>query len=106
MRTRRAHALIAIAALCLLPLIGPPATMQQPPKRPIAISDVIAWKTLGTPTLSNDGEWFAYRSLPQEGDGEVVVRRVRADKEMRFPIGELPQPVDGAAGGGRGGATG
>src|SRR5207247_9752609 len=38
-----------------------------------------------------------------EGDAEVVVKAVRSDKTMRFPIGEVPA---GGGGGGRGGAGG
>src|SRR5262245_9513985 len=101
MRTRRTQLVLAIAVLALAPLAGPPASMQSAPKRPLEVSDVIAWRTIGATTLSSDGQWFAYRSTPQEGDGEVVVKRARGDKEMRFPIGEQPQAEGG---GGRGGA--
>jgi len=105
MKTPRPKLFLAIVVLALVPLFGPPATMQQAPKRPIDVSDVIAWKAIGSTVLSNDGQWFGYRSMPQEGDGDVVVRRVRGEsKELRFPIGEQPQPGDGGGGGGgRGG---
>ena len=62
-----------------------------------------SWKALGSTVLSNDGQWFGYRLAPQEGDAEIVVKAVRADKTMRFPIGEVPA---GGGGGGRGGAAG
>lgn len=102
MSRRRLHLMLAIAAFAVAPLFGPAASMQQATKRAVEVEDVIAWKTVGTPVLSNDGQWFAYRLAPQEGDAEVVVRRVGGDgKEQRFPIGE--QPAD--AGGGRGGAV-
>src|SRR4029079_13157448 len=105
MKTPRPKLFLAIVVLALVPLFGPPATMQQAPKRPIDVSDVIAWKAIGSTVLSNDGQWFGYRSMPEEGDGDVVVRRVRGEsKELRFPIGEQPQPGDGGGGGGgRGG---
>jgi hypothetical protein len=94
MKTRRPKLYLAIVVLALAPLFGPAATMQQAPKRPIEVSDVIAWKTVGPTVLSNDGQWFGYRSVPQEGDGEVVVRRVRGDsKEMRFPSASSRSPV-------------
>ena len=50
----------------------------------------IAWKSLGSPVLSNDGQWFGYRLAPQEGDAEILVKAVRGDKTLRFPIGEVP----------------
>src|SRR4029077_15613174 len=75
-------------------------------KRPIDVADVIAWKAVGSTVLSNDGQGFGYRSQRRGGEGEVVIKRVRADKEMRFPIGEQPQAADGGGGGGRGGGAG
>jgi dipeptidyl aminopeptidase/acylaminoacyl peptidase len=104
MKSRRPQLLLAVAVLVIAPLFGPAALMQQAPKRVVDVEDVIAWKSLGSPVLSNDGQWFGYRLAPQEGDAEVVVKAVRSDKTMRFPIGEVP--AAGAGGGGRGGAAG
>src|SRR5436190_13847864 len=104
MTTRRSRLWLAIAALVFVPLFGPAASMQQAPKRPIELEDIIAWKSMSATALSADGQWFGYRLSPQEGDGEIVIRRVRGDgKEMRFPAGEAPQAE--AGGGGRGGAA-
>ena len=102
MRHRHPRFLIAIAILVAAPLVGPAATMQQAPKRPIEVEDVVAWKAIGATVLSSDGQWFGYRLAPQEGDAEIVLKRSRADKEWRFPAGEQPQAEGG--GGGRGGA--
>jgi len=97
---------LAVAVLALLPLWGATAAMQQAAKRPIQLEDIIAWKTASANVVSADGQWYGYRYAPQEGDAEVVIRRIHGDrKELRFPIGELPQPTDGG-GGGRGAATG
>lgn len=105
MNARRPRLWIAVCVLALAPLVGPPAAMQQAAKRPIEIEDVIAWKALGSPVLSSDGEWFGYRLAPQEGDAEVVLKRVHADKELRFPAGEQPQGEGGGRGGPGGGAN-
>src|SRR6516225_6169355 len=97
---------LAVAVLALVPLLGTPAALQQAAKRPIQLEDIIAWKSASANAVSADGQWYGYRYAPQEGDAEVVVRRIHGDKkELRFPIGELPQPADGG-GGGRGGAIG
>src|SRR5687767_4911788 len=103
MTLRRSRLLLSVAVLALVPLFGPVASMQDAPKRPIEVSDVVAWKTVGATVLAADGQWFGYRVAPQEGDGEVVVKRVRGEKELRFPIGEQPQAEGG--GGGRGAAA-
>src|SRR5215216_7658125 len=98
MKSRRPQLLLVIAALVIAPLFGPAASMQQAPKRPLEVQDVVSWKGLGSTVLSNDGQWFGYRLAPQEGDAEVVVKAVRSEKTLRFPIGE----VAGGGGGGRG----
>ena len=42
--------------------------------RPLAHEDFDAWRGIFTPTLSRDGRWLAYSYMPQDGDGEVIVR--------------------------------
>ena len=78
MKSRRPRFLIAIAALAMAPLFGAPAAMEQTAKRAVEVEDVVAWKSLGSTVLSDDGAWFAYRLAPQEGDAEVVSRQARA----------------------------
>src|SRR5262249_23091449 len=56
--------------------------------RPIEVADIANWKRMQQPTVSNNGEWFAHRVIPNEGDSEVVVRRMSDGKEWRFPAGE------------------
>ena len=94
MIVRRPSLAAAILVLALVPLFGPAASMQQAVKRPVEIEDVIAWKAMGTATISADGQWFGYRLSPQEGDAEVVLKRTRGDnKELKFPAGEQPQAL-------------
>jgi dipeptidyl aminopeptidase/acylaminoacyl peptidase len=56
--------------------------------KPIQLSDILAWKRITSPTLSNNGDWFAYRLAPAEGEAEVVVRSIKTGKDQRFPIGD------------------
>jgi fermentation-respiration switch protein FrsA (DUF1100 family) len=100
-----------LLAFAITPLLGPQSalTQQATSKRSIALEDVISWKTIGAPTVSNDGQWFAYRLAPTEGDAQIVVKHVggSADaKELRYDVGELPAAPANAAGGGRGGDAG
>lgn len=68
-------------------------------QRPIQLADILAWKRIQAPAVSSDGEWFAYRVAPSEGDAEVVVRNVKSGKEERYPIGDpgaaAPAPTAG-----------
>lgn len=71
--------------------------------RQLTLNDLLTWKSIRTPALSNDGKWFAYVVAPNEGDAEVVLRATAAGaKEQRFPIGD----ASAGGGGGRGGAGG
>ncbi len=76
----------------------PPASVG----RQLTLNDLLSWKGIRSQQLSNDGKWFAYQLVPNEGNGEVVIRSTaQGAREWRFPIGEPP-----AGGGGRGGGAG
>jgi dipeptidyl aminopeptidase/acylaminoacyl peptidase len=52
------------------------------------IQDILAWKSIRSATLSHDGQWFAFRLTPQEGNGDVIIRKTQEEKEYSFPAGE------------------
>ncbi|MBL8209946.1 MAG: S9 family peptidase [Bryobacterales bacterium] len=62
-------------------------------KRPLAYKDFDAWRSILSPTLSRDGKYVAYGSIPQDGDGELIVRAMSTGKDSRYPVGALPQPT-------------
>ena len=97
--------------VALLALLFPLALHAQ--KKALTQADWDRWRSIQTPTLSNDGNWVAYRLAPQVGDGELVVRSTSGSTEYRIPLGYVSRPNNtpgGAApaggGGGRGGAAG
>jgi dipeptidyl aminopeptidase/acylaminoacyl peptidase len=78
-------------------LAKPKAAPVEP--RPIGMDDIPGWRVARGGELSRDGHWFACRIGAAEGDGEVIVRQTRGDKEYKFPVG-------GPRGGDRGGGSG
>ena len=78
----------------MLALLASTGTAQQSApvaKRPLTMEDLLAWKGIRSPTLSNDGRWMAYVLAPNEGNAEFVVRSTAAGAaETRIPIGETP----------------
>lgn len=68
------------------------AAFAQPAPRPLAPADCDAWRSITTPQLSRDGKWLAYSYMPQEGDGDLIVREIASGKEQRIPVGALPPP--------------
>ena len=77
------------AALAAQDRPAAPASPAAP--RPIALQDILAWKSIGGAELSPDGAWFMYRLSPLEGESETVIRQVSGTKEYRFPVGEAPR---------------
>ncbi len=51
----------------------------------IEIEDILAWKSIRSAVLSNDGKWFTYRLSPGKGESEVITRETKGEKEFRFP---------------------
>jgi dipeptidyl aminopeptidase/acylaminoacyl peptidase len=64
-----------------------------PQAQSLKMADILAWKSIRTSVVTNDGKWLAYRLAPNEGDSEVILRQVQGDKEHRFPAGEARGPA-------------
>jgi dipeptidyl aminopeptidase/acylaminoacyl peptidase len=81
-------------------LSAPPAVAQSaaaPAKRTLTMEDLLSWKGIRSPSLSNDGRWMAYLLAPNEGDAEVVVRATAAGAtETRVAVGEPPSGFSAA----------
>ena len=81
-----------LIALSLLMTAGPAAAQDEKPEpQALELADVLAWNRVGNATVSDDGTWFAYALFPAEGDGEIIIRQTRGDRELKFPIGESPR---------------
>lgn len=75
-----------VAALCAAALLAQA-------KRPILHKDFDAWRSISGQALSRDGRYLAYAYMPQDGDGEVIVRELASGKEWRQDVGALPPPA-------------
>jgi hypothetical protein len=91
MRTHRSSTILSVC-LFLLFSTGAITVWGQTQQRPIELADIMAWKGISGTALSENGEWFAYRLGPAEGDSEVIIRQTKGDKEFKFSVGEIPQP--------------
>ncbi len=59
-------------------------------KRPLTHADFDAFRAISGQKISPDGKYVAYGWFPQEGDGEVIVRDLALNSEVREPAGERP----------------
>lgn len=82
--TRPAAAAVVAVMLCAL--------AAQAQKRPLSHLDYDSWRTVSAPTLSRDGRWMAYSYMPQEGDGELILRDLRTGRDSSHSVGALPPP--------------
>ena len=77
-----------VAAFALLWLATASTFGQQ--KKPITHDVYDSWKSIQGTKLSRDGTWVAYALVPQDGDGELVVRNLKTNAEYRAPRGRDP----------------
>jgi dipeptidyl aminopeptidase/acylaminoacyl peptidase len=93
---RAALVFVAVGSLQAAPQAKAPAkgtpAIAAPAKRALTHRDYDGWRSVATPTLSRDGRYFAYSYMPQEGDGELLVKDLKTGKEQRYPVGALPPP--------------
>jgi dipeptidyl aminopeptidase/acylaminoacyl peptidase len=96
---RRSVALLCTIALLATMPLGVARAQQQAPaaKRPLTHQDYDSWRSILAQQVSRDGKFVAYAYVPQDGDGEIVVRNMATGVDWRAPRGyrpPLPPPDD------------
>jgi dipeptidyl aminopeptidase/acylaminoacyl peptidase len=70
------------------------ATAQQPApataKRPLTHQDYDSWRSILAQQVSRDGKFVAYAYVPQDGDGEIVVRNIVTGVDWKAARGYRP----------------
>ena len=86
-----------VALVCTLALLGTTVLAQQTaaqqrtdPKRPLTHQDYDSWRSILAQQVSRDGKFVAYAYVPQDGDGEIVVRNIATGVDWRAPRGYRP----------------
>jgi dipeptidyl aminopeptidase/acylaminoacyl peptidase len=90
------HRLAAALAALVLLISGSTAQAQAPAqapssKIPVGYDAYDSWRSIQGTVLSRDGASIAYALVPQDGDGELVVRNLRTGVEHRHPRGKDPK---------------
>jgi dipeptidyl aminopeptidase/acylaminoacyl peptidase len=92
----RQKVLIVCAIISLLSISAP--AQQTAAKRPLTHADYDSWRSIQGQQLSRNGKFVAYALVPQDGDGEMVVRNLATGAEWWHPIGRRPDPPQPAPG--------
>jgi len=81
----------SVALLCTLALFATMLSAQQTPaKRPLTHQDYDSWRSITASQISRDGKFVAYAYMPEDGDGEIVVRNIATGVDWRAPRGYRP----------------
>ncbi|HXQ72340.1 MAG TPA: prolyl oligopeptidase family serine peptidase [Pyrinomonadaceae bacterium] len=100
---RQGASLLCAVALLSTMLVAYPATVvraqqasaartAQTPvsKRALTHQDYDSWRSILAQQVSRDGKFVAYAYVPQDGDGEIVVRNLATGVDWRAPRGYRP----------------
>ena len=60
-------------------------------KKTLTFTDVMKFRTVQHPVISNDGAWIAFTAQPDRGDSEAIVRFTRS--QTRYTIANGSNPV-------------
>ena len=83
----------SVALLCTLAMFATMLAAQQaaaPTKRPITHQDYDSWRSISAQQTSREGKFVAYAYVPQDGDGEIIVRNIATGVDWRAPRGYRP----------------
>jgi len=91
----------SVALLCTFALLATMAVAQQAPagartaqtpttKRALTHQDYDSWRSILAQQVSRDGKFVAYAFMPQDGDGDIVVRNLATGVDYRAPRGYRP----------------
>lgn len=75
--------LIMLMAITCVPVLA-----QQ---KALTIKDYPKWSRIVSPTISNDGNWFAYAHRPNGGDDTLIIKNLTAAKQYKVKVALAPK---------------
>ena len=84
MNLKRSFLLIGL--IVMLPL----ATLTAQDKKALELSDLMKFKQIQSPSISEDGKWVTFAAVPDRGDPEVVVYSANGKEKYLIPQGKSP----------------
>ena len=80
--------IVFLILLLVVFIVGTTAEDQQ--KKPLTFQDVMKFKAIQNPVLSEDGLWIAYGTQPDRGDGETNIHALKSGKVFTVERGANP----------------
>jgi len=65
-------------------------TLHAQEKKALELSDLMKFRQIQSPVISDDGKWVAHAAVPDRGDPEVMVYSTGGEKKLSIPLGKNP----------------
>ena len=59
-------------------------------KKALTVDDIMKFREIESPSISNDGQWIVYEARPDRGDPDVMVYSTDGKKKFSIERGENP----------------
>ena len=77
---------LLIGLIVILPVV----TLNAQDKMALELTDLMKFRQIQSPSISEDGKWVAHASVPDRGDPEVVVYSTSGKEKYLIPQGKNP----------------
>lgn len=74
--------------ICLVLVLSPAPAAE---KKVLTFQDVMRFREIHNPVISEDGAWIAYNAQPDRGNGEVKIHSLKSD--VIYSVGQGEKPV-------------
>ncbi|UCE21570.1 MAG: hypothetical protein JSV46_04965, partial [Candidatus Aminicenantes bacterium] len=88
--TRRINIRIFLSLLLFVSLVFSVYSAAAEQKKPLTVQDMMKFKHIRNPVISEDGGWIAYGTQPDRGDGDARIHSLKANKVYTVERGSRP----------------
>ncbi len=81
---------LALVMVLFLGFILASPANEAEPKKALTFQDIMRFKEIHSPVISEDGLWMAYNAQPDRGDGEVKIHDLKGGKVFTVERGDRP----------------
>ncbi len=81
---------ISLTFVFLLGIILTPSLAEALRKKALIFQDIMKFREIHRPIISEDGVWVAYNAQPDRGDGEVIIHDLKRGKVFSVERGDNP----------------
>ncbi len=79
---------LGLAFLVVIPALSSPAAQE---KKALTFQDIMKFRAVADPVISENGVWIAFTAQPDRGDGEVQVKSTQEEKSFVIERGSKPR---------------